>query len=82
MLSMFCHQENPVITRTENLRKGTRPEIREIFSPHLLQRGPGFHFNPEARSGLKCKIVYFSFWANNLRFLAKLRPIVKSELKL
>jgi hypothetical protein len=36
MLSMFCHQENPGITSAKNLRKGTKPEIREILSPHLL----------------------------------------------
>jgi hypothetical protein len=35
----------------------------------------------QARSGPKCKIVFLSFWANNLRFLAKLLPIVKSERK-
>jgi hypothetical protein len=28
------------------------------------------------------KYYFFSFWANKLRFLAKLPPIVKSELKI
>jgi hypothetical protein len=36
MLSMFCHQENPGITCAKNLRKGTKPEMREVLSPHLL----------------------------------------------
>jgi hypothetical protein len=32
-------KENPGITRTE-IWERTRPEIRKILSPHLLQRGP------------------------------------------
>jgi hypothetical protein len=40
MISMFCHEEKPGITCAKNLRKGTKLEIREILSPHLLQRGP------------------------------------------
>jgi hypothetical protein len=36
MLAMFYRQENPGVTCAKNLRKGTRPKIREILSPHLL----------------------------------------------
>jgi hypothetical protein len=37
---MFYHQENPGVTCAKNLRKGTKPKIREILAPHFLQRGP------------------------------------------
>ncbi len=59
MLSMFYRQENPGVTCAKNLRKGTKPKIREILPPHLCKQG----------------------LANKLIFLAKLSPIVKSELK-
>ncbi len=38
MLSMFYRIESPGVTRAKNLRKGTKPKIRKIISPHLLKR--------------------------------------------
>jgi hypothetical protein len=35
MLWMFYRQENPGVTCAKNLRKGTKPKIREILSPHF-----------------------------------------------
>ncbi len=62
-------------------------KIRELHVQKICENGQGK--NPrdtgtslDAKRALQSKIVFFSFWANKLRFLAKLSPIVKSELKI
>jgi hypothetical protein len=64
---MFCLKENPELCVQKSAERTRPPEIHVKLSPHLLQRGPS--------------VKLYSF-LSGLRFLAKLSPIVKSELKI
>ncbi len=47
MLSMYIVTKKSRNYAYRNLRKGTRPEIRDKLSPHLLQRGSSLLYHRE-----------------------------------
>jgi hypothetical protein len=72
---MFYHQENPGVTCAKNLRKGTKPKIREILSPHLLQRGP----NSETERGVNGAIM--AVLADGVRWWSLFQRLLHKRLE-